>query len=106
LSNESIATVGIAISPDEQLLEVLPVVQHINEPSVGCPWFGRLAAGWLAAVFVGCSPPGAGTIEIADPQAVRAQAGGGGASVKPVTQKQADAIKIEEAAVKKSRKLD
>jgi hypothetical protein len=68
-------------------------------------WTGRLAATLLVMVLVGCSPEGAGTIEVNKPDAVQSKAAGGDATIKPTTEKQAKAVQIEEEAAKKHPKL-
>ncbi len=65
---------------------------------------GGLAILSLVVTLEACSPEGAGTIKIENPEAVRAKAEGVGA-VKPKTAKQAKALEIEEAAAKKNPKL-
>jgi hypothetical protein len=54
---------------------------------------------------VGCSPEGAGTIEVSKPDAIQAKAAGGRAGSQPVSGKQAKALEIEEQAAKKNPKL-
>jgi hypothetical protein len=68
-------------------------------------WFGSLAAPPLAMLIAGCTQDGAGSINIGDPQAVRAKVQGGPATKQPVSQKQAAALKAEEEAAKKNPKL-
>jgi hypothetical protein len=69
-------------------------------------WFGSLAAPPLAMLIIaGCTQDGAGSIKVGDPQSVRARAEGNLASKKPVSPKQAAALKSEEEAAKKNPKL-
>ena len=66
---------------------------------------GRLAAALLVMALSGCSPEGAGTLEVSKPEAVQSKGAGGEAAAKPKTQKQAKALQIEEEAAKKNPKL-
>lgn len=66
---------------------------------------GWVAGLLLAATVTGCSPEGAGTIDVGKPEAVQAKAGGSEGIAKPKTDKQAKALQIEEEAVKKNPKL-
>jgi hypothetical protein len=68
-------------------------------------WCGSLAAPPLAMLIAGCTQDGAGSINIGDPQAVRAKVQGGPATKQPVSPKQAAALKAEEEAAKKNPKL-
>jgi hypothetical protein len=67
---------------------------------------GMLITTTLALFAPGCTEEGAGSIHIADPQAVRAKGDGAATpSTKPATAKQAAALKAEEEAAKKNPKL-
>jgi hypothetical protein len=68
-------------------------------------WGGGIAAGALSVALAGCSPEGAGSIKIENPEAVREKVVGGPADKKPATAKQAKALQIEEEAAKKHGKL-
>jgi hypothetical protein len=68
-------------------------------------WSIRLAVVALAIAPAGCSPEGAGSIKIEDPQAVRAKGEGLESKMPPKSAKQAKAIQIEEEAAKKNPKL-
>jgi hypothetical protein len=86
-------------------LEVAIVTKRDSQSQFGIRWFGSLAAAPFAMLIAGCSQDGAGSIDIGDPQAVRAKAEGGLATKEPVSQKQAAALKAEEEAAKKNPKL-
>jgi hypothetical protein len=65
-----------------------------------------MLAGVLAAFAAGCSPEGAGSIKIDDPEAVRAKVSApSGAPKQPLTPKQAAAKALEDEAAKKHPKL-
>jgi hypothetical protein len=68
-------------------------------------WFGAFAGAPLMMFVAGCTQDGAGSINIGNPQAVRAKAEGNVASKVPVSANQAAALKIEEEAAKKNPKL-
>jgi hypothetical protein len=75
--------------------------------SSGTPycWWRSAAAIPVAMLLFGCSPQGAGTVEVSDPQAIRAKMEGGAAPAKPTTEKEKKAIELEEAAKKSHPKL-
>ena len=68
-------------------------------------WGGGVAAGALSVALAGCSPEGAGSIKIENPQAVRDKVAGNPADKKPATKKQAKALELEDEAAKKHGKL-
>jgi hypothetical protein len=59
----------------------------------------------LAIAPAGCSPEGAGSIKIDNPQAVRSKFDGPAESKAPAGSKQAKALEAEEEAAKKHPKL-
>jgi hypothetical protein len=82
------------------------VTKHVSRTRFACVWFTAIAAVPLATLGLGCSPDGTGTINIEDPQSVRAKAEGGNTADKPSTEKRAEALRIEAEAVKKHPKLN
>jgi hypothetical protein len=68
------------------------------------PLLGRVAAATLLVGLAGCDSPGAGTIKIENPEAVRSRFTGPAVS-KAGSEKQAKAIAAEEEAAKKHPKL-
>ena len=68
-------------------------------------WGGGIAAVTLSVALAGCSPEGAGSIKIENPEAVRKKFEGNSAGKKPATEKQARALEAEEEAAKKHPKL-
>ena len=64
-----------------------------------------MLTGFLAASGAGCSPEGAGSIKIENPEAVRAKVAGPATSSGNETPKQAKAKAQEEEAAKKNPKL-
>lgn len=67
--------------------------------------FGKLAIVPMAMIAAGCSPEGAGTVDVASPKEVRAKQEEGQASAKPPAAKQAKAKELEVEAAKKNPKL-
>jgi hypothetical protein len=66
---------------------------------------GRLGVIGLAIACAGCSPEGAGSIKIDNPQAVRSKFDGGADRKAPADSKQAQALQLEEEAAKKNPKF-
>jgi hypothetical protein len=64
-----------------------------------------MLVGLLGVFGAGCSPEGAGSIKIENPEAVRAKVAGPAESSGTVTPKQAKAKALEEEAAKKNPKL-
>jgi hypothetical protein len=64
-----------------------------------------MLAGTLAAFGAGCSPEGAGSIKIENPEAVRAKVAGPATSSGKETPKEAKAKALEAEAAKKNPKL-
>ncbi len=68
---------------------------------------GLVVIGFLAAsMLAGCSPEGAGTIKIENPEAVREKFAPVGKATGKETPKQAKAKELEEEAAKKHGKLN
>jgi hypothetical protein len=59
----------------------------------------------LSLALAGCSPQGAGTMDVSKPDEIQAKVAGGEAAAKPQTEKQAKAVQIEQEAAKKNPKL-
>jgi hypothetical protein len=68
------------------------------------PILGRVAAAILLVGLAGCDSPGAGTIKIENPEAVRSKFTGP-AAPKAESEKQSKAIEAEKEAAKKHPKL-
>jgi hypothetical protein len=77
-----------------------------SSKSTDIVWLGRrFAVLTLAVALAGCSPEGAGSIKIENPEAVRDKVAGGSAIRKPATPKEAKARELEDEAAKKHGKL-
>lgn len=69
-------------------------------------WSGRLAGAMFLVTLTGCSPDGAESIKIGDPNAVRSKYEGGGAGAsKAGTEKPSRALELDAEAAKKNPKL-
>ena len=66
---------------------------------------GGIAAVALSVALAGCSPEGAGSIKIENPEAVREKVAGPPVDKKAATAKQAKALELEAEAAKKHGKL-
>ena len=82
-----------------------PPILTANDLALSYGYQRLLESVTLSVALAGCSPEGAGSIKIENPQAVRDKVAGPPVYKKPATEKQARALEAEEEAAKKHPKL-